>query len=204
MLQRLARVRLESITRVWRRDGLPYAQLDNHVLLGLVSAVSKISESLQNVHLGVQVAAVMKAHSLAALTSAAPLQHKSRPSGVSVFATSTLSKNERQAKRQPREENVGLESKKAFYVDHTCIGEYWCTAGWLSRVLPCCNVRQHTHCCLKAGMTVVWTLMVSGTLMQTATHAGGLHQSSLAARMSSQPFFGSLRVRLTVSSPSRH
>ncbi len=68
---------------------------------------------------------VMNAHSLAALNSAAPtLRQKPRTPTVSVFAASTLSKTERQAKRQPREENVGLESKKAFYVDHTCTGEY--------------------------------------------------------------------------------
>lgn len=54
---------------------------------------------------------------------------------MSVFAASTLSKTEKQAKRQPRDENVGLDSKKAFYVDHTCIGEYLCTIDWLLSVL---------------------------------------------------------------------
>lgn len=38
-----------------------------------------------------------------------------------VCGAATINKADKQAKRQPREENVGLESKKAFYVDHTCI-----------------------------------------------------------------------------------
>ena len=69
--------------------------------------------------------ALSKAHTLTTLTSAAPARRvMPRPCSVSVFAASTTSKTGKQAKRQPREENVGLESKKAFYVDHTCIGEH--------------------------------------------------------------------------------
>ncbi|CAL5223898.1 g6494 [Coccomyxa viridis] len=71
---------------------------------------------------GAMASALLKAHNLATFNSAAPvLRQKPRSSSVSVFAASTLSKTEKQAKRQPRDENVGLDSKKAFYVDHTCI-----------------------------------------------------------------------------------
>ena len=135
--------------------------------------------------------ALFKAHKLASLTSAAStLRHKPRFTNVSVFAASTLSKTEKQAKRQPREENVGLESKKAFYVDHTCIGQYLCTHDTLSSVLTLCSVIRNTHCCSIKRFTrtvVAWTSTTPFTYVQTVTHAGGLHQSSLAARMSSQP-----------------
>ena len=50
------------------------------------------------------------------------IQGNRRQRSLHVSAASTVSKSDKQAKRQPREENVGLDSKKAFYVDHTCIG----------------------------------------------------------------------------------
>ena len=135
-------------------------------------------------------ASLLKAHNFAPVTSATPtLRQKPRSSGVSVFATSTLPKAEKQAKRQPREENVGLDSKKAFYVDHTCIGQCLCTTDWSPSVLTFCDVIQHTHPWLMERRDKECGAMdthTSATLVQTATHAGGLRQSSLAARMSSR------------------
>lgn len=67
---------------------------------------------------------LLQAHNLTALFSPVSRTRTGpRSLSVSVFAASTISKTEKQAKRQPREENVGLDSKKAFYVDHTCIGQ---------------------------------------------------------------------------------
>ena len=72
------------------------------------------------------VAALLKARTITVLSPVTPAARAGpRPFSVSVFAASTTSKTEKQAKRQPRVENVGLESKKAFYVDHTCIGKHF-------------------------------------------------------------------------------
>ena len=51
-----------------------------------------------------------------------------------------MNKADKQAKRQPREENVGLESNRAFYVDHTCID---CDTCRCIAHLPAPTTRQH-------------------------------------------------------------
>jgi len=67
--------------------------------------------------------ALLKTQTSKASTSAAnSVRTTTRRLRVPVSAAATVNKTDKQAKRQPREENVGLESKKAFYVDHTCIG----------------------------------------------------------------------------------
>jgi len=67
--------------------------------------------------------ALLKPQTSKASTSAAtPARTTTMRLRLPVSAAATVNKTDKQAKRQPRQENVGLESKKAFYVDHTCIG----------------------------------------------------------------------------------
>ena len=72
---------------------------------------------------GTMYTAPLKTHTLQPLSVHTPTrQGNRRQRSLHVCAASTVSKNDKQAKRQPREENVGLDSKGALYVDHTCIG----------------------------------------------------------------------------------
>ena len=67
-----------------------------------------------------------------------------RSRSLHVCGAATFKKADKQAKRQPREENVGLESKKAFYVDHTCID------------CDTCRCRTSSRCDIMASLALLF------------------------------------------------
>ena len=131
---------------------------------------------------GTMYTAPLKTHTLQQLSvHTTTRQGNKRQRSLHVCAASTVSKNDKQAKRQPREENVGLDSKEAFYVDHTCIG---CSSPWRFQA----NIARETDMTLSDSSALPkGAKLTASTSMQTATHAAGLLHNSLAGRMSSQP-----------------
>ena len=126
--------------------------------------------------------APLKTHTLQEVSEFIPTrQGNRRQRSLHVSAASTVSKSDKQAKRQPREENVGLDSKKAFYVDHTCIGRSY-PMPFQTGIVNEADMAFSQSSALPTGAK-----LTASTCMQTATHAAGSPQNSSAGRMSSQP-----------------